>query len=91
MTAFSPSNLQIQPYVNGALYSILSIPAIREEARAMVRNAPDACVGPVPATEQSSPGSAPRSGFLGAHELPDVTGQIHVCDFLMRIWFSGDP
>lgn len=41
MTAFSPSNLQIQPYVNGALYSILSIPAIREEARAMVRNAPD--------------------------------------------------
>lgn len=60
MTAFSPSNLQIQPYVNGALYSILSIPAIREEARAMVRNAPDACVGPIPATEQSSPGSAQR-------------------------------
>ena len=29
--------LKIQPYVNGALYSILSIPSIREEARAMVR------------------------------------------------------
>lgn len=29
--------LQIQPYVNGALYSILSVPSIREEARAMVR------------------------------------------------------
>uniref|UniRef100_A0A8C3YE39 LisH domain-containing protein ARMC9 n=1 Tax=Catagonus wagneri TaxID=51154 RepID=A0A8C3YE39_9CETA len=28
-------NHEIQPYVNGALYSILSIPAIREEARAM--------------------------------------------------------
>ena len=28
--------LKIQPYVNGALYSILSIPSIREEARAMV-------------------------------------------------------
>lgn len=52
MTAFSPSNLQIQPYVNGALYSILSIPSIREEARAMVRNAPDACVGPAPATAE---------------------------------------
>nr|KAF6449634.1 armadillo repeat containing 9 [Molossus molossus] len=26
---------QIQPYVNGALYSILSIPSVREEARAM--------------------------------------------------------
>lgn len=30
--------LKIQPYVNGALYSILSIPSIREEARAMVRD-----------------------------------------------------
>uniref|UniRef100_A0A3Q1LVT7 LisH domain-containing protein ARMC9 n=1 Tax=Bos taurus TaxID=9913 RepID=A0A3Q1LVT7_BOVIN len=30
-------NHEIQPYVNGALYSILSIPSIREEARAMVR------------------------------------------------------
>ncbi|XP_075862150.1 lisH domain-containing protein ARMC9 isoform X2 [Microcebus murinus] len=28
-------NHEIQPYVNGALYSILSIPSIREEARAM--------------------------------------------------------
>uniref|UniRef100_A0A8C9BHA9 LisH domain-containing protein ARMC9 n=1 Tax=Phocoena sinus TaxID=42100 RepID=A0A8C9BHA9_PHOSS len=28
-------NREIQPYVNGALYSILSIPSIREEARAM--------------------------------------------------------
>ncbi|XP_031224117.1 lisH domain-containing protein ARMC9 isoform X3 [Mastomys coucha] len=28
-------NQEIQPYVNGALYSILSIPSIREEARAM--------------------------------------------------------
>ncbi|PNI70402.1 ARMC9 isoform 5, partial [Pan troglodytes] len=29
-------NHEIQPYVNGALYSILSVPSIREEARAMV-------------------------------------------------------
>ncbi|XP_077814006.1 lisH domain-containing protein ARMC9 isoform X10 [Macaca mulatta] len=28
-------NHEIQPYVNGALYSILSVPSIREEARAM--------------------------------------------------------
>nr|XP_048720611.1 lisH domain-containing protein ARMC9 isoform X9 [Caretta caretta] len=28
-------NHEIQPYVNGALYSILAIPSIREEARAM--------------------------------------------------------
>ncbi|KAM7104517.1 lisH domain-containing protein ARMC9 isoform 1-T1 [Molossus nigricans] len=28
-------NHEIQPYVNGALYSILSIPSVREEARAM--------------------------------------------------------
>ncbi|XP_020011848.1 lisH domain-containing protein ARMC9 isoform X3 [Castor canadensis] len=28
-------NHEIQPYVNGALYSILSIPSIREEAKAM--------------------------------------------------------
>nr|XP_012289599.1 lisH domain-containing protein ARMC9 isoform X1 [Aotus nancymaae] len=28
-------NHEIQPYVNGALYSILSVPIIREEARAM--------------------------------------------------------
>ncbi|XP_035161922.1 lisH domain-containing protein ARMC9 isoform X2 [Callithrix jacchus] len=28
-------NHEIQPYVNGALYSILSVPVIREEARAM--------------------------------------------------------
>ena len=27
---------QIRPYVNGALYSILAIPSIREEAKAMV-------------------------------------------------------
>ena len=31
--------LQIIPYVNGALYSILAIPAIREEAKAMVSSA----------------------------------------------------
>uniref|UniRef100_A0A2K6MRJ9 LisH domain-containing protein ARMC9 n=1 Tax=Rhinopithecus bieti TaxID=61621 RepID=A0A2K6MRJ9_RHIBE len=30
-----PPTLIIQPYVNGALYSILSVPSIREEARAM--------------------------------------------------------
>ncbi|XP_061204758.1 lisH domain-containing protein ARMC9 isoform X3 [Neopsephotus bourkii] len=28
-------NYEIQPYVNGALYSILAIPSVREEARAM--------------------------------------------------------
>uniref|UniRef100_A0A8C0BIN7 Armadillo repeat containing 9 n=1 Tax=Buteo japonicus TaxID=224669 RepID=A0A8C0BIN7_9AVES len=28
-------NVRIQPYVNGALYSILTIPSVREEARAM--------------------------------------------------------
>ncbi|KFV69623.1 LisH domain-containing protein ARMC9, partial [Dryobates pubescens] len=28
-------NQEIQPYVNGALYSILAIPSVREEARAM--------------------------------------------------------
>ncbi|XP_054978526.1 lisH domain-containing protein ARMC9 isoform X2 [Sorex araneus] len=28
-------NHEIQPYVNGALYSVLSVPSIREEARAM--------------------------------------------------------
>lgn len=28
---------QIRPYVNGALYSILSIPSVRQEAREMVR------------------------------------------------------
>ncbi|XP_062439182.1 lisH domain-containing protein ARMC9 isoform X2 [Rhea pennata] len=28
-------NREIQPYVNGALYSILAIPSVREEARAM--------------------------------------------------------
>ena len=30
-------NLEIRPYVNGALYSILGIPAIRDKARSMVR------------------------------------------------------
>jgi len=30
-------NLEIRPYVNGALYSILGIPSIREKARSMVR------------------------------------------------------
>ena len=29
--------LKIRPYVNGALYSILALPAIKEEARAMVK------------------------------------------------------
>lgn len=28
---------QIRPYVNGALYSILCIPSVRQEAREMVR------------------------------------------------------
>lgn len=27
---------QIRPYVNGALYSILALPAVKEEARALV-------------------------------------------------------
>ena len=29
-------NTEIRPYVNGALYSILGIPSIREKARSMV-------------------------------------------------------
>ena len=28
-------NLEIRPYVNGALYSVLSNPVVREEARGM--------------------------------------------------------
>ena len=34
--------LQIRPYVNGALYSILSLPSVRQEAREMVREEPAA-------------------------------------------------
>lgn len=30
-------NAEIRPYVNGAMYSILGVPSIREKARSMVR------------------------------------------------------
>ena len=38
--------LQIRPYVNGALYSILSIPSVRQEAREMVSRAEEPAAGP---------------------------------------------
>ncbi|KAL0624822.1 Zinc finger protein [Plecturocebus cupreus] len=54
----------IQPYVNGALYSILSVPVIREEARAMMGFHHDGQAGLELLTSGDPPTSASQSARI---------------------------
>ena len=88
--------LKIQPYVNGALYSILSIPSIREEARAMVRKCARG-VSHHPSVPRSEAVSArasqlgPRKGFEGFLNSQELYPK-HIFAILwgQNSWFLSD-